>query len=106
MKSFHKPPRGAKNRARLPSTEPEAPPAEPAVPPLPEGPLDLKNPEHMRRWLQAMSEVVSDLVCIAREGTRRLKHRVLSRAEMRRQMKEAEGSANGLLARAEEALLR
>jgi hypothetical protein len=115
MKAFSKPGRRAKSAARRPSTPAagdEKQPAEayeaPPPPPSPptDGPLDLQKPEHARWWLHAVREAIADVVCVAREGTRRLKHRVLSRAELRRQLRQTETSLDELIGKAEEALLR
>jgi hypothetical protein len=60
--------------------------------------------DHARAWLGAVREAAEDLAALAREGGRRLRRRVLSRAELRRQTREAEGSMRGLLAQAEAGL--
>ncbi len=62
------------------------------------------DPDHARTWLGAVREAADDLAALAREGGRRLAHRVLSRAELRRQTRAAERSVHGLLAEAEAAL--
>ncbi len=59
------------------------------------------DPDHARTWLCALREAADDLAALAREGGRRLAHRVLSRAELRRQTRAAERSVHGLLAEAE-----
>jgi hypothetical protein len=47
-----------------------------------------------------IGDAADDLAALAREGGRRLVHRVLSRSELRRQTREAERSLRGLLAQA------
>lgn len=93
MKSLHKPSRTANNPA------PEPPPA------MPEGPFDPKNPDHARWWAHAMREAAEDLYAAAREGTRRLKHRVLARPEIRRQARAAKRTLKALIDRAEGSLV-
>ena len=66
--------------------------------------FDWKDAAHVRTWLGAVREAADDLAALAREGGRRLQHRVLSRAELRRQTREAERSMRGLLAEAEAGL--
>ncbi len=52
-------------------------------------------------WLAAVRDAAEDLIALAHEGARRLEHRVLSRAELRRQTRAAARSMRGLLAHAE-----
>ncbi len=63
-----------------------------------------QNADHARTWLLAVGEAADDLAALAREGGRRFSQRVLSRAELRRQTRDAERSMRGLLAEAEAAL--
>jgi hypothetical protein len=67
-------------------------------------PFTWTDAAHARTWLGAVRETADDLAALAHEGGRRLKHRVLARAELRRQTREAERSLHGLLAEAEAAL--
>src|SRR4051812_23158693 len=53
-------------------------------------PVDLANPADARAWLDDARAIFEDLAALAREGSRRLKHRVLSRAELRSQVRDAE----------------
>jgi hypothetical protein len=100
-----------------PSWAPEAPPSDPSptahTPREPPGsspshrsfhPLRWADQAHARAWFEATSAAVADLCAVAREGSRRLKHRVLSRAELRRQRRGAEIKLLGLLSAAEAGL--
>ena len=55
-------------------------------------------------WLAAVHDAAEDLIALAHEGGRRLRDRVLSRAELRRQTRAAARSMRGLLAHAEAGL--
>jgi hypothetical protein len=57
-------------------------------------------------WLRLVRDSADDLIALAREGARRRKHRVLARAEIRRQTQEAAHSVHVLLADAEACLAR
>jgi hypothetical protein len=75
------------------SQEPEgSPPSPRSVPPL-----RWADPAHARAWLREVSIVVEDLAAAARDGSRRGKHRVLSRAERRRQARTAQRKLAALL---------
>lgn len=67
--------------------------------------VDWADPTHVRAWLGALRAAGDDLSALAREGTRRLRYRVLSRAEIRRQARAATRSLHGRLAEAEAALV-
>jgi len=67
-------------------------------------PVSWTNGEDIRGWLSATRTAIADLQALAREGSRRLKHRVLSRAELRCQLREAETALNVLLADADAGL--
>jgi hypothetical protein len=55
-------------------------------------PVRWADPADVRAWLSAARTGFADLAALAREGSRRLKHRTLSRAELRRQRRDAERS--------------
>jgi hypothetical protein len=59
--------------------------------------LDLADPAGVQRWLEASRASLLDLLAVAREGARRPRKRVLSRAEMRRQAREAYAQVTALL---------
>ena len=111
MKQSRKPWQGAS----APSLSNPAPPASPAVtegegevqglalgrdppPPL------LSGPAGVGRWLDASRESRLDLLAAAREGARRPRKRVLSRAEMRRQARDAFAQVKAFLDLAAEGL--
>ena len=79
--------------------DPSAPdaPASPAVPPL-------TDPAAVQRWLDQSRAALLDLLAAAREGARRPRKRVLSRAEIRRQARDAFTQVTALLDVAAEAL--
>lgn len=60
-------------------------------------PLRWADPADARAWLNQVRASFGDLAAAAREGSRRFKHRVLSRAELRRQRRAAERSLGALL---------
>jgi cell division septum initiation protein DivIVA len=57
-------------------------------------------------WLRRVRNNADDLISLAREGARRPTRRVLARAEIRRQTREAGRSVLALLAEAEAGLAR
>jgi hypothetical protein len=63
--------------------------------------FDVKDAAHAAAWLLHVRVGADDLIALAREGARRPKHRVLARAEIRRQTREAGLRVLGLLAEAE-----
>ena len=67
---------------------------------LPSDPLppavDWADPIQVRAWLDAARTTVDDLAALAREGSRRFKHRVLSRPERRRKTRETERALDSL----------
>src|SRR5262245_1017645 len=65
--------------AAHPPQEPEGSPPSPCSIP----PVHWSDPTEARAWLTAARATTFDLVALAREGSRRIKHRVLSRAERR-----------------------
>jgi len=80
--------------------EPEGfPPSPRSIPPV-----HWANPSEARAWLDAARATFKDLVALAREGSRRIKHRVLSRAELRRQARDAERALLALFDAADAAL--
>jgi hypothetical protein len=85
--------------------ESQEPPGSPPSPFLLQA-FDLDDADHVHAWVDAMRDAIADLAAAAREGTRRLRYRVLSRAEIRRQARSAERSLTGLLEAAESALMR
>jgi hypothetical protein len=64
------------------------------------------DPADAGAWLDQVRAVFADLAATAREGSRRLKRRVLSRAELRRQRHDAERSLVALLDAAQAGLVR
>jgi hypothetical protein len=68
--------------------------------------VDFTDPAGTAMWLRLVHNSAADLIALAREGARRRRHRVLARAEIRRQTQEAARSINGLLAEAEAGLAR
>jgi len=87
----------------VPQWAPEASPLDPSPaahtsqellgsPPSPRSrrPLHWADPIQSRAWLDRVRASAADLAAAAREGSHRLKHRVLSRAELRRQGRNAE----------------
>ena len=63
--------------------------------PLPP-PVDWADPTQVRAWLDAARTTFDDLAALAREGSRRFKHRVLSRPERRRKTRETERALDSL----------
>ena len=96
MEESHKPADRAKTSARAPLGEPANDPMDSVPLPRSRGPVRWNDPADARRWLARTREAVSDVVALAREGTRRLKHHVMSRAERRRQLREVEDLILGL----------
>ena len=76
-----------------------APPEPPGSTPSPFSPtaFDFKDAADAAEWLRLVRGNADDLIALAREGARRFKHRVLSRAEIRRQTEEAEHAMHNLL---------
>jgi hypothetical protein len=68
-------------------------------------PVRWDDPEDARAWLAAVRAHIADLVALAREGCRRGKGRVLSRAERGRQTRAAEHALGTLLDAADAGLL-
>jgi hypothetical protein len=64
----------------------------------------LTDPAAVQRWLEESRAALLDLLAAAREGARRPRKRVLSRAEIRRQSRDAFAKATSLLDLAAEAL--
>ena len=72
--------------AAHPPQEPEgSSPSSRSIPPV-----HWADPTEARAWLNDARATVDDLAALAREGSRRLKHCVLSRAERRRRTREIE----------------
>jgi hypothetical protein len=67
-------------------------------------PLRWADPADARAWLGEVRAVFEDLAASAREGSRRRKHRTLSRAELRRHARDAERTLAALLHAAEAGL--
>jgi hypothetical protein len=67
-------------------------------------PVRWADPADIRAWLDAAQLLFEELAALTREGSRRLKHRVMSRAELRRQRREAERALAALLEAAEAGL--
>ena len=66
--------------------------------------LSFNNREHLREWLTALRDATDDALAAGEDATRRVRRRVLSRAEARRKLREAEAKIDGLLTLAESAL--
>jgi hypothetical protein len=79
------------------------PSAASAPPPVPLGD-PLGDPAAIQHWLDAGRAAALDLLAAAREGARRPRKRVLSRAEIRRQARDAFAQVTALLDLAAEAL--
>jgi hypothetical protein len=69
-------------------------------------PPALADPDAVQRWLDAGRAAALDLLAAAREGARSSRKRVLSRAEIRRQARDAFAKVTSLLDHAAEALRR
>jgi hypothetical protein len=105
--------RTARQGATTPARSNPAPPpiaeADPsaAAPPARDPPsLDLRDLAAVQRWLDTARAGLLDLVAAAREGARRPRKRVLSRAEIRRQSRDAFAQVTALLDLAADALRR
>jgi hypothetical protein len=101
--------RTARRGATAPVVRSNPAPPEPAegvpsagAPPAP----FLGDPAAVDRWLEATRAAALDLLAAAREGARRPHKRVLSRAELRRQARDAFAQVTSLLDHAAEALRR
>ena len=95
-------PRGA---ATPPHSNPAPPTIAEAAPPAPEHlKPPLGDPAEVQRWLDATRAGLLDLLAAAREGARRPRKRVLSRAEIHRQARDAFAQVTKLLDVAAEAL--
>jgi hypothetical protein len=66
--------------------------------------LHFDDRERMREWLNALRDAIDDAIGAGDDATRRFSKRVLSRAETRRKLREAESSIESLLVLAENAL--
>jgi hypothetical protein len=101
----------------VPPWAPEALPSGPSptahIPQEPQGsppsprsfrPVRWSDPADARAWLGAARASVADLAALAREGSRRGRHRVLSRAELRRQARDLERALLALFDRADAGL--
>lgn len=66
--------------------------------------LTWSDPERVRLWLKALREAIDDGFAAGEDATRRFRRRVLSRAEARRQLRQAEKSIDKLFELAERAL--
>ena len=105
-KTSRKPRQGASVPARSNPAPPTTAEGEPSAPAEPPGSLlaDLTDPAGVPRWLEASRAALLDLLAAAREGARRPRKRVLSRAEIRRQARDAFAHATSLLDLAASAL--
>jgi len=106
MKTSRKPARGASAPARSNPAPPPSAEGDPSAqaPQAPDpGPL-LGDPAAIQRWLDASREAALDLLAAAREGARRPRKRVLARAEIRRQARDAFTQVTALLDLAASAL--
>lgn len=66
--------------------------------------LHFDDRTRMREWLKALRDKIDDGLAAGEDATRRFSDRVLSRAEARRKLCEAETGIESLLALAENAL--
>ncbi len=105
--------RNAPSGATTPPSFPAAAAASAAHAPAPVGadppraaatPLIFSTPDGPDAWLEAARGSLLDLLAAAREGARRPRKRVLARAEIRRQAREAFAGASALLDEAAVAL--
>ena len=71
---------------------------------IPTESLRFDDREQMCEWLKALRDAIDDGIAAGDDATRCFKKRVLSRAEARRKLREAENSIEGLLSLAERAL--
>jgi hypothetical protein len=62
------------------------------------------DPERVDAWLKALREQIDNALAAGEDATRRLRRRVLSRAEARRKLRDANKSLDDLLAMAERGL--
>jgi hypothetical protein len=90
--------------AATPARSNPAPPSTAEVDPSAPLPPALADPAAIQRWLDAGRAAALDLLAAAREGARRPRKRVLSRAEIRRQARDAFAQVTSLLDLAAEAL--
>jgi hypothetical protein len=63
-----------------------------------------EDPERVGVWLKALREQIDNAVAAGEDATRRCRKRVLSRAEARRKLRDANTRLDELLAMAESAL--
>jgi hypothetical protein len=104
MKQSRIAPSSATTRTSVEDPAPsQAPEAEPVVA-TSKPSLIFDGPDGPDTWLVAARGSLLDLLAAAREGARRPRQRVLSRAEIRRQAREAFAGASALLDEAAEAL--
>jgi hypothetical protein len=71
---------------------------------LPHSILCFTDRQQMRAWVNAVQAAFSDTIAAGNDATRPVRERVLSRAEAKRQLCEAENSIKKLLRVAESAL--
>ncbi len=71
---------------------------------VPTASLRLDDGEQMRQWLKALRDATNDTIAAGDDATRPFSKRVLSRAEARRKLREAESRIDELLTLAESAL--
>ena len=102
MNKASRTPRAGATPARSNPAPPPSAEADPSAPPPP----SLADPEAVQRWLDAARAAALDLVAAAREGARRPRKRVLARAEIRRQARDAFAQVTSLLDLAAERLRR
>jgi hypothetical protein len=81
-----------------------APPSAAEADPSAIPPPALGDPAAVQRWLDTGRAAALDLLAAAREGARRPRKRVLSRAEIRRQARDAFAQVTALLDLAADAL--
>ena len=71
---------------------------------VPTARLRFDDREQVRPWLKALRDATNDAIAAGDDATRPFSKRVLSRAEARRKLREAESSLDELLTLAEGAL--
>jgi hypothetical protein len=71
---------------------------------IPMASLRFDDREQMRPWLKALRDATNDAIAAGDDATRPFSKRVLSRAEAKRKLREAESSLEELLTLAESAL--
>ncbi len=64
------------------------------------------DPEEVKLWILSVRSAVEDALCAGDDAARRIRHRVLSRAEVRRKLTAAGHAFEALIGAAEKGLAR